>query len=174
MTALPDLPIPADLARTLEDFDHAATIVEDAAFWASTSDSPDDVLAVRLALQAVMARIRIADGELVARFCTLGQEVTVDGKRYYPTTAKETERWDSEALVSRLAAVCADWNVDRDTAEILPPAVFAEKIVNACAKVLGGLAPSTKWRTSYLAQIGITNAAKYRTFERGAPKIGEQ
>ena len=167
MTAVPDLPIPA------VDLEEAVSIVEALATWAAGLDDPEHIIRVRLAVQEVTARIRVADAELVAAFCMLGQEVTVDGKRYWPTTAKETERWDSSLLVSRLAAVAADWAVDRETGEVLPPAVFAEKIVTATAKVLGGLAPSTKWRTSYLKELGV-EADKYRTFERGGPRIGEE
>ena len=105
MTAA-DLPIPADPdEQTFADLDEAATIVETIALWAAGLDDPERIIEVRVAVQEVLARVRAADAELVARFCTLGREVTVDGKRYWPSTAKEAERWDSPMLVSRLAAV---------------------------------------------------------------------
>lgn len=161
-----------DTHELAEQFDAAAVSVEYVAEHVGSLDA-EQVIRLRAAYLAALSRIRRIEAEFTKRFCDLGTEVEVDGKRYYPTTTRESERWDGPALISRVAAVAADWYVDRETGEVLPPAVFAEKVASATAKVLGGLAPSTKWRTSFLKEIGVNDYGKYRTFEQGAPKIGE-
>jgi len=137
---------------------------------------PADVYRVLKEVGALKAKADAVEKALIRRVhVTLAEagkaEVVVDGVRVFPYFAKELERWDGDALVSRVGAVCADMAYDRETGEVLPPAVFADRVATVTAKVLGGLAPSTKWRTSFLKEIGI-DAAPYRTFERGAAKVG--
>lgn len=123
----------------------------------------------------------LIDAEMTKAFCDADQDVTFDGNVYYPTRTKSAERWDGEGLASQCAARATDWyhTLDEETGEMVPvpPVVLSTKIVTAITKCLGGFAPSTSWRTSFLAsEFGIDKAtvAKYRSSEPGSPKIGSR
>lgn len=59
--------------------------------------------------------------------------------------------WDHARLISLLAARAADRRVDRDTGEILPPAVFAQAVADLIAKC----AAIYKWKVTGLREEGI-------------------
>lgn len=119
----------------------------------------------------------LIDAEMTKAFCDAREDVVYDGNVFYATRTKSAERWDGEGLASQCAARATDWYFDRETGEAVTPVVLTSKIVSAITKCLGGFAPSTSWRTSFLkSEFGIDKetVAKYRSSEPGSPKIGSR
>lgn len=142
--------------------------------------TPEEVIEFREAhehfdgLRKIKQAVGLIEAELTKRFCDEGVEVTYENTLYYPARTKTREQWDGPAIASLCAARATDWYYDRETGEALPPAVITTKIVTAITRCLGGMAPSTAWRTTYLAsEFGLDKSeiAKFRTSEPGNPTI---
>jgi hypothetical protein len=154
---------------TTEDHDPVTTITD----WITTmeevcsdpdSDLEDIVLTIDTA-QRIRQHLTLLESVLAAvvvertPFGATPEDRTFPGIGTYEIRGGKTRsRFDNERIISRLAAHLADTArmPDRDTGEIPPPAVVAQRTCEWFAGAVGAGTPGFKaWRTGKLKEAGI-------------------
>jgi hypothetical protein len=148
-------PIPLVLRGLAETMTAAARMM--AVYDWSDDTVPESIVAailtvkqIRQELDEVERRFMIALDDRADR----GTVFHVRGKNWVHG-ANPTTRYDVRAVCSALAARVADEVVDRETGEIPPIGVIAEKVAFEVAQATGGLAPSATWQKEALARHGL-------------------
>ena len=135
-------------------------------------ESDEDVVALRVELEETLSRVRGAIGAADSRLIQLIEpgKVVSGGGGEVVVEVKGKQITHGLKLAAQIAAYTADRSVDRQTGEVLPPAVLTEIAVNEMVECFGLHTPSTRISTTAIKARNM-KPASFREFQDGTPKV---